>query len=90
MSLNIFIKLLLGDVSNDFYFDFEFLKWTLILFPLKVIISESNYSRTFETAFSTCGIYVLILSSISKFATSVYFMVDGLLIGDKFGLFTKV
>jgi hypothetical protein len=52
------------------------------------MISESNCSNTFETAFSTYGICVLILSSMSKFATSVYFIVDGLFIGDKFGLFT--
>lgn len=71
MNLIINIKeILLGDVSNDFYLCFEFLNWTLILFPLNVIISESTYSKTLETAFSTECIYVLILSSISKVATS--------------------
>jgi len=58
----------------------------LILFPLNVIISDKTYSKTLETAFSTECIYVLILSSISNVATSVYFKVDGLLIGDKLGL----
>ena len=53
---------------------------------MNVIISDNTYSKTLDTAFSTECIYVLTLSSISKIATSAYFKVDGLLIGDRFGL----
>lgn len=56
MNLINFKILLLGEVSNDFYFDLEFLKWTFILYPLNVIISDNTYSNTFDTAFSTYGI----------------------------------